>query len=197
MRMMQFRSRLFNSTWRLRDKKTTRDVSFCFIKFFSYRFRSVYTACVTISQVFGPAYHSSILKLISFWSSLVYLTRNSIHQEPSWPNAPVFTFLWLNALSTRVWATALYRNSFSHIFWPLVKSVFFLVDFCIWPQAHVRSSLEHINIGQSHLKYNFHKLNVSADRCLVNSVGPESAVLVSRRSQPAVQTPAADQHSGS
>ena len=87
MRMMQFRSRLFNSTWRLRDKETTRDVSFCFIKFFSYRFRSVYTACVTISQVFGPAYHSSILKLISFWSSLVYLTRNSIHQSLYSPGA--------------------------------------------------------------------------------------------------------------
>ena len=154
----------------------------------------MYTACLTISQVFGPAYHSSILKLISFWSSLVYVTRNSIHQSLYSPGAfmtkrSCIHFLCLNALSTRFWATALYRNSFSHIFWPLVKSVF-LVNFCIWCEAHVRSSLEHINIGQRHLKYIFHKLNVSADRCLVSSAGPESAVLVSGRSQPAVQTPA-------
>ena len=59
-------------TRRSRDKKTTREISFCFIKFF-LTFRSVYTACVTISQVFGPAYHSLTLKLISFWSSLVCL----------------------------------------------------------------------------------------------------------------------------
>ena len=87
MRMMQFRSRFFISTWRLRDKKTTRDISFCYIKFFLLPIPICVYSLRKYFPFFGPAYHSSILKLISFWSSLVYVTRNSIHQSLYSPGA--------------------------------------------------------------------------------------------------------------
>ena len=163
MMMMQFRGRLFNSTWQSRGKKTTRAIKFSFIKFF-LRSDLSNTACVTISQVFGPAYHSLILKLISFWSSLVYETRNSIHQEPMTIRSCIHLSVPQSAFHEVLCHRIIGEFISTHLLATCQEC--FLRFFFLYMASGTSSSLEHIIIKQTHLKHIFHKLNVSADSAL-------------------------------
>ena len=141
---------------------------------------------MTISQVFGTAYHSLILKLISFCSSLVYETRNSIHQEPMAIRSCIHFSVPQSAFHEVLCHRIIGEFISTHLLTTCQEC--FLVFF-LYLASGTSSSLEHIIIGQTHLKHIFHKLNVSADSALSAQLCRESAVLVSRKSLP-VQTPA-------
>ena len=121
---------------------------------------------MTISQVFGTAYHSLILKLISFCSSLVYETRNSIHQEPMTIRSCIHFSVPQSAFHEVLCHRIIGEFISTHLLTTCQECFLVFFSVFLYLASGTSSSLEHIIIGQTHLKHIFHKLNVSADSAL-------------------------------